>query len=52
MENLSEKARELRNEYMREWRRKNPDRVRESKARYWERRAKELEEQEGVDKHE
>ena len=29
---------EERNAYMREWRKKNPDKVRESNSRYWRRR--------------
>lgn len=37
--NVDEKAREAQREYLREWRRKNPDRVRESNRRYWQRRA-------------
>ena len=36
---LTDKAREQRNSYAREWRRRNPDRVREANRRYWETRA-------------
>ena len=39
---LSDEARELRNAYMREWRRKNKDKVRKSVADHWERKAEEL----------
>jgi len=42
---LSDEARELRNAYMREWRRKNKDKVRKSVADHWERKAAELKEQ-------
>ena len=36
---LEERAREERREYFRQWRAKNPDKVRENNRRYWERRA-------------
>jgi DNA-binding NarL/FixJ family response regulator len=36
---ISEKARELKNAYMREWKRKNPDKVRKHIKDYWERKA-------------
>lgn len=36
---LAELARQERNKYHREWRAKNPDKVRERNRRYWERRA-------------
>lgn len=44
MENLREKqiearAKEERRAYMREWRRKNKDRVKEYNERYWKKRA-------------
>lgn len=39
METSVEKnAREARNEYIRKWRKANPDKVREINRRYWERR--------------
>ncbi len=38
---IKEKARLKRNAYMREWRRKNKDKVREYQENYWERKAKE-----------
>lgn len=34
-----EKARRSKNEYQRRWRSANPDKVRASNKRYWERRA-------------
>lgn len=37
---LSEKARKQRNEYIKEWRRKNPERVAEITRRYWEKKVK------------
>jgi len=40
---MNEKARQARNQYMREWRRKNPEKVKANKARYWERRAAKME---------
>jgi DNA-binding NarL/FixJ family response regulator len=36
---LSEKAREIRNQYQREWKRNNPDKLREYNTRYWEKKA-------------
>lgn len=37
---LSEEAKQKRAEYQRNWRRKNPDRLRKYQANYWERKAK------------
>ena len=51
MNNLTDKeiqelAREKQREYLREWRKKNPDKVKEYNQRYWRRRAlRELKEQ-------
>lgn len=36
---MSEEAREARNRYMREWKLKNADKLREYNAKYWERKA-------------
>lgn len=36
---IDEQARAARAEYFREWRRKNPDKVRENNRKYWQRRA-------------
>jgi len=36
---LSEQARRLRNEYQRQYRKKNPDKLKEYNRRYWERKA-------------
>lgn len=36
---MENKARDCRNEYMREWRAKNKEKVRAIQKRYWERRA-------------
>lgn len=36
---MNEEARKLRNEYMRKWRKKNKDKVKEAQERYWERKA-------------
>lgn len=40
---ISEKARQARNEYVRRWRKENPERVAQITARYWERKAAEFE---------
>lgn len=36
-------AKEARREYQREWRRKNPDKVKAAADRYWEKKAAEME---------
>lgn len=46
-QDLSEAARRAKNAYAREWREKNPERVKAIQRRYWERKAKLLEEQAG-----
>lgn len=42
MKGISEQARAAQREYLREWRRKNPDKVRENNRRYWERKAQQM----------
>ncbi len=44
---LSESAKKSRAEYFREWRKRNPDKVRENNRRYWERQAQKLQASEG-----
>lgn len=39
---LDKQARIARAEYYREWRRRNPDKVRENNRRYWQKRAERL----------
>jgi len=39
---LSEEARKARNSYQNEWRRKNPDKIKQYIESYWERKAAEL----------
>lgn len=41
METLSEKARKLKNEYQKNWKRKNPDKVKKYFTDYWEKKASE-----------
>lgn len=36
---LSDEARKEKNRYAREWRKKNPDKVKATQERYWERKA-------------
>ena len=43
MKEISEQAKAAQREYLREWRRRNPEKVRENNRRYWERKAEELE---------
>lgn len=39
---MDEQARKVQREYLREWRKRNPDKVRESNRKYWQRRAARL----------
>ena len=39
---MSEAAKEARRAYLREWRRKNAEKVKESQTKYWERKAAEM----------
>ncbi|MDH2337498.1 hypothetical protein [Clostridium perfringens] len=43
---MNNKAREERNAYMRAWRKKNKDRVKEYNSSYWERKSKSKREEE------
>lgn len=47
MAEMTDAAREAQRAYMREWRKKNPERVREKNKRYWEKRAQQLQESGG-----
>mgnify|MGYP003277887040 CR=1 FL=1 len=42
-EDLKEKAREMRRAYMREWNRKNKDKLKATRERYWMKKAREAE---------
>lgn len=44
MTNLDAAAIQARREYQRQWRRNNPDKVREHNRRYWEKKAREYRE--------
>ncbi|MDY3206709.1 hypothetical protein [Clostridium baratii] len=44
---MEDKAREKRNEYLREWRKKNKDKVKRYNDTYWERKANISENEEG-----
>ncbi len=46
-EKNSNAAKMAQREYARQWRRKNPDKVRAANQRYWERRAAKLQASEG-----
>lgn len=39
----SEEAKQLQREYLRAWRKKNPDKLREYRIAYWEKKARESE---------
>lgn len=39
---MTDAARIARNEVQREWRKKNPEKVRAAQARYWERKAEKM----------
>ena len=50
MEDLKEEIKKLKSEYLKEWRKKNPDKVKEINNRYWLNKAKKnLEEKEKED---
>lgn len=51
-EQLEERARQAQREYFRNWRRKNPDKVRASNARYWAKRAARMAAEKEATKHE
>ena len=36
---MTEEAKEKQRQYYREWRKKNPDKIRENNRRYWEKKA-------------
>ncbi len=46
MDEMNKQAREAKNEYYRRWRAKNPEKVKASNRKYWERKARERKEQE------
>ena len=45
---LQEAARQACNEYCREWRKRNPEKVRERNRRYWEKKARQKLEQQAA----
>lgn len=49
---LDEQAREARAAYFREWRRRNPDKLRENNRKYWQKRAAKLAAEKEAMKHE
>lgn len=48
---ISEAAKQIRREYARQWRLKNPDKVKANIARYWERKAKAAADQTAAQDH-
>ena len=46
---LSEAAREAQRQYVNEWRRKNPDKLKQYRVNYWERKAAELNSGESIE---
>lgn len=52
MPKLSDAAREAQRIYMREWRKKNPDKVRRKNATYWEKLAQKKAGKEGANEQE
>ena len=49
-EHLQELARKARNQYHSIWQQKNPDKVKQAQKRYWEKKAKELQNKERTEK--
>lgn len=47
MTDLEQRIKEAQREYQRQWRAKNPDKVRAKNRRYWEKKAREAMEKEG-----
>lgn len=47
---LEERAKQAQREYARKWRANNPDKVKAAQARYWQRKAAELEAEEKAGK--
>jgi len=43
---MNEKARQARAKYLREWRKRNPEKVKKSMNKYWSKVAKQIEEKE------
>ena len=43
MKEISDKAKQARKENQRAWRKKNPDKCRQYKINYWEKKSKEIE---------
>ena len=39
---ISKDAKEMRRQYLREWRKKNPDKVKQYNREYWERKAAQM----------
>lgn len=39
---MSEEAKKIKREYLRKWRKNNPEKVRAAQRRYWERKAQEV----------
>lgn len=48
---MTEEAKKAKNAYMKQWRKKNPDKVKANTARYWEKKARERMEQEEVNEN-
>jgi len=46
---MNEKARQARAKYLREWRKRNPEKVKKSMNKYWSKVAKQIEEKEKED---
>lgn len=44
----NDKARKLYNDYQREWRKKNKEKLKQYMKNYWEKKAKEIEEQKHI----
>ncbi len=47
MTDMTDAARKAQRAYMREWRRKNPDLVKEKNKRYWEKKAQQMQQSGG-----
>ena len=52
MTELDEKAKEARREYYRQYRKRNPQKIKETNARYWQKRAAKMEQSREAGAHE
>ena len=45
---MTERARQLKNKKLREWRKRNPEKVKQHDVNYWNKKVEQMQEKEGV----